>query len=74
MWVGVACGCGMSVGEFKNLVLKYYSDGEMFLNLIILKVSGFDFLRSLAPIHQNHHKMRYGRKKFRTLNVLSRKF
>jgi hypothetical protein len=24
MWAGVACGCGLSVGEFKNLVAKLY--------------------------------------------------
>ena len=27
-WAVVACGCGLSVGEFKNLVSKYLSNGD----------------------------------------------
>ena len=67
MWVGVACGCGLSVGEFKNLVLKYLSGWELYLPVsqqpskagatsLFLFLGGSHFSFSYKGSNANKHK------------------
>ena len=65
MWAGVACGCCLSVGEFKNLVgnIFFVWRGVVTEFDYFKKFQVFDFLKSLA-LAKSCRKMRFGGKIF----------
>ncbi len=69
MWAGVACGYGLSVGEFKNLVPRYLSGKELLRDLIILKSFRFLIFKTSGTCQKLSQNEFWREENFKTLAV-----